>query len=95
MAGWFNRVRNPAWHRISSLNTREAFELSIILYVHGFVRRALEEEFVVPFEKLGRPHALDKVLEGSFGPLVREVRKIWPINRDLKERLIDELELGF
>jgi len=95
MVGWFHKVSNSAWHRISSLNAQESFELSVIVLLHGYLRTALRDEFFTPFEKLCDPRAPDSLLRGSFGPLLRETQKLWPVDRELKERLIDELELGF
>ncbi len=91
----FDRFLNPAWHKISSLRPQEIFEVSVVICLHGFLRKALCEEFVVPFEKLCDPHAPKELLNGPFSSILRETQKLWPLNTDLRERLIDEIEIGF
>src|SRR6266478_6286394 len=95
MVGWFDRVSNPAWHKVRSLTPQESFEVSVILLLHGYLRKALQDEFVAPFEKLGDPEAPESLQKSSFGLLFREMRKLWPIPHELRERLADEIELGF
>jgi hypothetical protein len=95
MVGWFDRVLNPTWHKIRDLTPQESFEVSVILLLHGYLRMTLRDEFCTPFEKLCDPRAPESLLKGSFGLVLRETQKLWPIKPELRERLVDEIELGF
>ena len=91
----FDRFLNPAWHKISSLRPQEIFEVSVVICLHGYLRKVLCEEFVVPLEKLCDPHAPKELLNGPFGSILRGIQRLWPLNTELRERLIDEVEIGF
>lgn len=92
--GWSDKFLNPAWHKIQSLSTQECFEVSVILTLHGHLRVALQNEFVISFERLCDPHAPASLLKGAFGPMLRDMQKLWPIGAELRTRLVDEIELG-
>jgi hypothetical protein len=94
MVAWFDRLLNPAWHRIGRLNSQEAFEVCVLVLVHGYLRAVLRDEFVAHFERLFGREAPIAIQQGAFGLLVRDAQNRPSIGPEIRERLIDEIELG-
>jgi hypothetical protein len=93
--GWFNKLTNPAWDKLTSLKPQESFELSVMILLHGYLRMTLRNEFVSHFEKICDPRVPENILKGAFGSMFKEAQKLWPIRSEFRERLLDEIELGF
>jgi hypothetical protein len=89
-----NRLANPAWRKISNLGNQQAFEVAATFLLHRFLRMMLRTELVVPLEKIGDATVSSTGSDGPSERLVREIRNVCPLSPDLREKLIDEAELG-
>lgn len=91
----FDRLLNPAWHRVGALSEQGQFEIAVLVMLHGGLRRILRVQLVDPIEKLFDPKVPLSIRESSFGELLREGRQLIPLTPAMHDRLVDEAELAF
>ena len=64
--GLFERFTNPAWHRVSALDSDHQLIAALMITGYGMLRQTLKENLFEPLEKSGL------VSQGSLNPDVRE-----------------------
>lgn len=82
-----DRLINPLWHKIDSLEIGQKCVVAAVLNIHGFFRGAIDDTLVKPFAKLCSESESPAFRIGS--------QRIVPLSPTNRERLVDEALVAF
>ncbi len=85
--GLLDRLFNPAWHKILSLDVQGQAEMSALVCIQGYIRKGVDDELVTPFEKLCGVTKDKALIKGGH--------RVVPFLKDQRPRLVDEAQIGW